>query len=69
VLISCVTLSLLAISGGRMMATNGLHSSLHHFAKVVIYLEMCACLKKNMRNSYAVFEKTYLCGTNLQTTL
>ena len=39
------------------MATNGLHSSLHHFAKVVIYLEMCACLKKNMRNSYAVFEK------------
>ena len=39
------------------MATNGLHSSLHHFAKVVIYLEMCACLKKNMRNSYAVFEE------------
>ena len=39
------------------MATNGLHSSLHHFAKVVIYLEMCAFLKKNMRNSYAVFEE------------
>ena len=39
------------------MATNGLHSYLHHFAKVVIYLEMCVCLKKNMRNSYAVFEK------------